>query len=368
MNVEVAAPGQAKTDGPLKLAVPRGALFAETLDLLDAAGHRDRRGAQRVAGADLPRREADPGDDAPLRRADLRRGRRRRRRHNRQGRPARAVRPDGLRAARPRLRTLPHGPRRAPGRREPRRVAATPRDDADRDQVPADRRTPLRGERPSDRGDRGQGLGRAGAADRPRRRHRRPGRHRPHPGGERPRGARGDRRVHGPLRRQPRRPQAAGGRGRRADRAVEGGGGADEGRAVRVGGGARRARSGCAAGPRSSREPVDVGEIFQRGGRQGRRGRARPDQPASTRPSEAATRLRVDPAEATAALARARARACGAALEPPPRTSARWPRRRTRSSAESSFPRDRSSSCARSRWPPPGSMRRVGAPPIRRAS
>ena len=38
MNVEVAAPGQAKTDGPLKLAVPRGALFAETLDLLDAAG------------------------------------------------------------------------------------------------------------------------------------------------------------------------------------------------------------------------------------------------------------------------------------------------------------------------------------------
>jgi ATP phosphoribosyltransferase len=38
VNVEVAAPGQAKTDGPLKLAVPRGALFEETLDLLDAAG------------------------------------------------------------------------------------------------------------------------------------------------------------------------------------------------------------------------------------------------------------------------------------------------------------------------------------------
>jgi ATP phosphoribosyltransferase len=36
MNVE--APVQAKTEGPLKLAVPRGALFGETLDLLDAAG------------------------------------------------------------------------------------------------------------------------------------------------------------------------------------------------------------------------------------------------------------------------------------------------------------------------------------------
>jgi ATP phosphoribosyltransferase len=36
MNVE--APVQAKTEGPLKLAVPRGALFEETLDLLDAAG------------------------------------------------------------------------------------------------------------------------------------------------------------------------------------------------------------------------------------------------------------------------------------------------------------------------------------------
>jgi ATP phosphoribosyltransferase len=36
MNVE--APVQAKSEGPLKLAVPRGALFGETLDLLDAAG------------------------------------------------------------------------------------------------------------------------------------------------------------------------------------------------------------------------------------------------------------------------------------------------------------------------------------------
>jgi ATP phosphoribosyltransferase len=38
VNVEVAGPGRAKSGGPLKLAVPRGALFEGTLDLLDAAG------------------------------------------------------------------------------------------------------------------------------------------------------------------------------------------------------------------------------------------------------------------------------------------------------------------------------------------
>lgn len=38
MSTEVAGLGGAKADGPLKLAVPRGALFGETLDLLDAAG------------------------------------------------------------------------------------------------------------------------------------------------------------------------------------------------------------------------------------------------------------------------------------------------------------------------------------------
>ena len=37
MSVEVAG-GRAKADGPLKLAVPRGALLGETLDALDAAG------------------------------------------------------------------------------------------------------------------------------------------------------------------------------------------------------------------------------------------------------------------------------------------------------------------------------------------
>ncbi len=38
MNAEVAGTSRAKAGGPLKLAVPRGALFADTLDLLDAAG------------------------------------------------------------------------------------------------------------------------------------------------------------------------------------------------------------------------------------------------------------------------------------------------------------------------------------------
>jgi ATP phosphoribosyltransferase len=38
MRTEVAGLGGAKSGGPLKLAVPRGALFGETLDVLDAAG------------------------------------------------------------------------------------------------------------------------------------------------------------------------------------------------------------------------------------------------------------------------------------------------------------------------------------------
>src|SRR4029079_16654191 len=45
---------------------------------------------------------------------------------------------------------------------------------------------------------------------------------RAHPGRQRPRGARGDRRLHGPLRRQPSRPQAAGRRRGRGDRAAAG--------------------------------------------------------------------------------------------------------------------------------------------------
>jgi ATP phosphoribosyltransferase len=38
MSGAIAGTGRAKIDGPLKLAVPRGALFDETLDVLDRAG------------------------------------------------------------------------------------------------------------------------------------------------------------------------------------------------------------------------------------------------------------------------------------------------------------------------------------------
>ena len=54
----------------------------------------------------------------------------------------------------------------APGRRAPGRGRAPPRGDADRHQVPANRRALLRGDGPPGRGDRGQGLRRAGAAGR----------------------------------------------------------------------------------------------------------------------------------------------------------------------------------------------------------
>ena len=108
-----------------------------------------------------------PGDHASLRRAHLRRGRRCRPRHHRQGRAARAAgRPDRLRDPRPRLRRLPDGAGGTPGRPEPGRVRAASGRDAHRDQVPADRRAPLRGDRPPRGRDRGQGLGGAGAAGR----------------------------------------------------------------------------------------------------------------------------------------------------------------------------------------------------------
>jgi ATP phosphoribosyltransferase len=38
MSFQVAGLGQAKVDGPLKIAVPRGALFGETIDILEAVG------------------------------------------------------------------------------------------------------------------------------------------------------------------------------------------------------------------------------------------------------------------------------------------------------------------------------------------
>ena len=61
---------------------------------------------------------------------------------------------------------------------------------------PRDRGAPLRRDRAPGRDRRGQGLGRAGAADRPRRRHRRPDRHRHDAGRERPARRGGDRGLH----------------------------------------------------------------------------------------------------------------------------------------------------------------------------
>ena len=105
---------------------------------LDAPRGRHRRGArQRPQAAVRGRRHRH---DAPVRRADLRRGRRGRPRDHRQGRAHGAVRARRLRAARPRLRALPDGPghrRRAtdPAAEALRRLGVM----RDRDEVPADR-------------------------------------------------------------------------------------------------------------------------------------------------------------------------------------------------------------------------------------
>ena len=109
----------------LTLAVPRGALLRDTLDLLDRLGvdtaevrANDRKLLFEDAGIVTMR----PSDVA-----DLRRGRRRRPRHHRQGRARRAVRARGLRAARPRLRAVRDGLRHDRGRgpRSPRRCGAS---------------------------------------------------------------------------------------------------------------------------------------------------------------------------------------------------------------------------------------------------
>ena len=85
----------------LRRAADRGAarraVRRETLDLLDRARPRHRRGArERPQAAVRGRRDRH---DAPLRRAHLRRGGRRRPRHHRQGRAVGAARARGLRAA-----------------------------------------------------------------------------------------------------------------------------------------------------------------------------------------------------------------------------------------------------------------------------
>ena len=213
------------TSGPLKLALPRGALFGGTPRPARRDRRRHRRAARRLALAGLRDRRADAGDDAALRRADLRRGGRRRPRDHRQGRARRAGRPRRLRA-RSTSATAPAG-WCSPARRgddslgeSERRLGAM----RIATKYPRIAERYFERDRPPGRGDRGQGLGRAGAAGRPRRRDRRPRRHRPHPGRERPRGARGDRRLHRAPGRQPRLPQAARRRDRRARRAAAGGG------------------------------------------------------------------------------------------------------------------------------------------------
>ena len=181
------APGAGRRGGPamserLMVAVPRGALFDGTLDLLERLELDVSRGARERPQAAL--RRAGHRDHAPERRADLRGARLGRHRHHRQGRAARAGRPQGLRAARPRLR-------RAAGWWWPPATAATDRGRAaparpgpHRHQVPARRRRALREHRPpgGDRG--GEGLGGAGPAHRARGRHRGPHRHRAHARGE----------------------------------------------------------------------------------------------------------------------------------------------------------------------------------------
>ena len=105
-----------------------------------AGAHRRRRGRgahQRPPAALRRRRHRD---DAPVRRADLRRGGRRRPRDRGQGRAHRAVRAPGLRAARPRLRRLHDGARHRRRRARPRgRGAAAPGRHARGDEVPAHR-------------------------------------------------------------------------------------------------------------------------------------------------------------------------------------------------------------------------------------
>ena len=110
-------------EGAMRIAVPRGAMFKETLDVLDTLGI----DTSEVRSNDrkLLFEEAGHHHDAAVRRPDLRRGGRRRPRHHRQGRAGRAGRARRLRAARPRLRRRARwSSRRSRGRTpRPRRCA-----------------------------------------------------------------------------------------------------------------------------------------------------------------------------------------------------------------------------------------------------
>ena len=288
--------------GALKLAVPRGALFEGTLDLLDRIGIGHRRAARRLALAGLRRRRAGAGDDAPLRRPHLRRGRRRRPRDHRQGRAARAARPRRLRAPRPRLRRLPDGARRRAGatRAWARRSAASGRcGSRPSTRASAERYFEETGRQAEVIEVKGSvelaplvGLadGIVDLVDTG-----------PDAGRERARGARGDRPLHRAPGRQPGRPQAARRRGRRAGRAAAGGEPAVRIERMRVGRRATRRRSppGCGRWRRPLGEVTgDVARIVERGSHAAATRRCASSPSASARqPPES---LRVDP-EAIAA-------------------------------------------------------------------
>ena len=192
----------------LRIAVPRGALFTDTLDLLDRLGIDTRE----VRDNDRKLLFDDGRDrhDATVRRPDLRRGRSGRPRYHRQGRADGAVRARGLRAVDLGYGRCPMVLASVDGRGSRGGGAAAARGRPDRDQIPADRGAPLPRDRSPGGDRRGQGLGRAGAADRARRGDRRPDRDRDDVARERARRPRGDRGLHRAPDRQSGRPQAAG--------------------------------------------------------------------------------------------------------------------------------------------------------------
>ncbi len=148
---------------PLRIAVPRGALFEETLDLLDAIGvdssplRSDSRSLL-FPGEEVTLVTMRPSDVPTYVEAgavDL-------------GITGKDVLMEQQERVVYELLDLGYGHCRMVvatqgGRPLRRRARAPPGRDPDRDQVPAHRRPLLRAERPAGRGDRGEGLGRAGA-------------------------------------------------------------------------------------------------------------------------------------------------------------------------------------------------------------
>ena len=205
----VARPIRTSADDRLSLALPRGTLFAGTLDLLDRIGVEtaDLRSDSRALVFDagelrlVTMRPSDVPTYVEAGAADL-------------GITGKDVLAEQSDRAVYELLDLGYGACRM--------VLAARRGDATLDEAerrlgamriatkyPRTAERHFERDRPPGGGDRGQGLGRAGAAGRARRRDRRPGRQRPDAGRERARGPRGDRRLHRPPGRQSGRAQAA---------------------------------------------------------------------------------------------------------------------------------------------------------------